>query len=116
MKASYNKETKIIDTLWQDESIIPKGLDVIDLPEDLVEKVSDTYHYTFKYEDGKIVEYKNTERIINGKIHELKFKLAETDYQAIKFAEGLITESDYAEVKAQRQAWRDEINELEKEL
>lgn len=46
----------------------------------------------------------------------LKASLSETDYKAIKFAEGLISEADYAEVKAQRQAWRERINELEAKL
>ena len=46
-------------------------------------------------------------------ISELKGKLAATDYQAIKYAEGVLSEEEYAEMKAQRQAWRDRINELE---
>ena len=45
----------------------------------------------------------------------LKQNLADTDYKAIKYAEGLISEQEYAEIKAQRQAWRDEINRLESE-
>ena len=48
------------------------------------------------------------------RIDELRTLLAESDYKAIKYAEGWITAEDYAEVKAQRQAWRDEINELER--
>ena len=47
------------------------------------------------------------------RISELKSKLAQTDYKAIKYAEGLITEEEYAPIKAQRQLWRDEINQLE---
>lgn len=47
------------------------------------------------------------------RIDELRTLLAESDYKAIKYAEGWITAEDYAAVKAQRQAWRDEINELE---
>ena len=47
------------------------------------------------------------------RIDELRTLLAESDYKAIKYAEGWITAEDYAEVKAQRQAWRDEINQLE---
>lgn len=43
----------------------------------------------------------------------LKGQLAATDYQAIKFAEGWLSTDEYAEMKAQRQAWRDRINELE---
>jgi uncharacterized membrane protein len=46
----------------------------------------------------------------------LKNKLRATDYLAIKYAEGMITEEEYAPMKAQRQAWRDEINRLEMEL
>ena len=53
---------------------------------------------------------------IQRKISEIKAKLSETDYQAIKYAEGFISETDYAQIKAQRQAWRDEINALEAEL
>lgn len=43
----------------------------------------------------------------------LKRELSRTDYQAIKYAEGYLTEEEYAETKTQRQAWRDEINALE---
>ena len=50
------------------------------------------------------------------RINELKKLLASTDYQAIKYAEGQISEEEYAPIKAQRQAWRDEINRLEEEL
>ena len=49
---------------------------------------------------------------INKRIQQLKVKLSATDFKAIKYAEGLISESDYAPIKAQRQAYRDEINEL----
>lgn len=56
------------------------------------------------------------EELIQQEIIELKQRLAETDYQAIKFAEGILTIEEYAEMKAQRQAWRERINELEKQL
>lgn len=52
----------------------------------------------------------------NTKISILKRKLQRTDYLAIKYAEGLLTEEEYAPIKAKRQAWRDEINNLEKQL
>lgn len=42
--------------------------------------------------------------------------LKDTDYKAIKHSEGQITDQEYAETKAQRQEWRDKINELEEEL
>ncbi len=53
------------------------------------------------------------QKIKNTKIAELKYKLSQTDYQALKYAEGQITEEEYAPIKAQRQEWRDEINLLE---
>lgn len=49
------------------------------------------------------------------RISELKQKLSETDYIAAKIAEGAATKEEYADLLAQRQAWRDEINELEAE-
>ena len=48
-------------------------------------------------------------------IDDLKQRLADTDYKAIKYAEGLISDEDYAETKKLRQEWRDEINRLESE-
>lgn len=42
----------------------------------------------------------------------LKQRLADTDYEAIKYAEGMITAEDYAVTKSQRQAWREQINVL----
>ena len=49
----------------------------------------------------------------NREIAELKAKLQKTDYQAIKYAEGVMSAEEYAETKAQRQEWRKRINELE---
>ena len=46
----------------------------------------------------------------------MKGKLNSTDYQAIKYAEGQLSESEYEGMKAQRQLWRDEINQIEEEL
>lgn len=47
------------------------------------------------------------------RVAELKRKLMETDYAIIKIAEGAATPEEYADVIAQRQAWRAEINQLE---
>lgn len=49
------------------------------------------------------------------RINDLKYQLDETDYQAIKFAEGAMTEEEYAPMREQRQEWRDEINRLKEE-
>ena len=45
-------------------------------------------------------------------IEQLKEQLASTDYKAIKYAEGWLTEEEYAPIKAERQSLRDRINEL----
>lgn len=50
------------------------------------------------------------------RIEELKRLLRASDYKAIKYAEGVISPEEYAPVKAERQAYRDEINDLEKIL
>ena len=53
---------------------------------------------------------------INQQIRELQGKLSATDYQALKYSEGWITEKDYTEIKANRQSWRDAINQLQAQL
>ena len=46
-------------------------------------------------------------------ITQLKKALSDTDYKAIKYAEGQISEEEYASVRAERQSYRARINELE---
>ena len=46
-------------------------------------------------------------------ITQLKTALSDTDYKAIKYAEGQISEDEYASVRAERQGYRDRINYLE---
>lgn len=46
-------------------------------------------------------------------IDELKTKLAQTDYVAIKIAEGVASKDEYATVLATRKSQRARINELE---
>jgi antirestriction protein ArdC len=47
------------------------------------------------------------------RVRALKRLLADTDYIAVKIAEGAATASDYAAKLAERQAWRAEIQQLE---
>lgn len=49
-------------------------------------------------------------------IEGLKQQLTESDYKAIKFAEGWITAKEYAPTKAERQSIRNRINELQEEI
>lgn len=70
----------------------------------------------YKYIDNEFVYDPLPEVIDNSaRIAELKQNLADTDYIVIKVAEGVATWDEYPEIKEQRQAWRDEINQLESE-
>ena len=46
-------------------------------------------------------------------IEALKEALAATDYKALKYFEGWLTDEEYAPIKAERQAIREQINLLE---
>lgn len=65
------------------------------------------------------IESENQVNIENLTVEEeisiLKKQLQATDYQAIKYAEGWLSDEEYEPTKAKRQAWRDEINALEAE-
>lgn len=47
------------------------------------------------------------------RISELKKYLSDTDYQAVKFAEGELPEADFLETKNKRRSARDKINKLQ---
>lgn len=53
------------------------------------------------------------EQLRLSEIDGLKALLLESDYKALKYAEGWLTEEEYAPIKAERQQWRERINELE---
>lgn len=76
--------------------------------------------YNYAYENGVVKEAdkkaETQEKDKQARIVELKSLLRESDYKALKYAEGFFTEEEYEETKQQRQAWRDEINELENEI
>jgi hypothetical protein len=55
--------------------------------------------------------YEKSEKIV-----QLRGKLHNTDYMAIKYAEGELSAAEYATVREQRRAWRAEINALEAEI
>ena len=47
-------------------------------------------------------------------IERLKAELSATDYKCLKYVDGALTESEYAEVRAYRAELRAKINELER--
>jgi hypothetical protein len=54
--------------------------------------------------------------IMRGEIYALKSLLADTDYVCLKYAEGALSEENFADTKARRAQWRAKINALEAEL
>lgn len=62
-------------------------------------------------EDNNFIRDYEAERLLE--IEGLKLELRETDYKAIKYAEGWISEEDYKDIKEDRQRIRNRINELE---
>ena len=62
-------------------------------------------------EDNNFIRDCEAERLLE--IEVLKLELRESDYKAIKYAEGLISEEDYKDIKEARQRIRNRINELE---
>lgn len=66
-----------------------------------------------EYEDIQVYVPYTEKELAEREIVTLKAKLSATDYKAIKYAEGVLSASEYAETKAQREAWRSRINTLE---
>lgn len=50
---------------------------------------------------------------IFAEINALKILLRDTDYKALKHADGAMTDEEYAPIRQQRAEWRARINELE---
>lgn len=67
--------------------------------------------YVKLYTDAELTVQANKKRIA-----ELKALLQATDYKAIKYAEGFISEADYLPIKQVRQSYRNKINELEAQI
>ena len=117
IKVNYNPETGKVVAFGKD---IEPYIEITE--EERKQPLPDKYSY-YCVDNGKFCIKRRTpteEELAkdtisnrNKEISELKAKLAQTDYQAIKFAEGWITADDYAPTKALRNSWRARINELE---
>lgn len=118
IKVNYNQKTGKVISFGKDTQ------PYIEITEqERKQPLPDKYSY-YAVVDGKFTIKRRTPTIeelhkddiqaINREISELKKKLFDTDYKAIKYSEGWLTDEEYAEVKAQREEWRKRINELEK--
>lgn len=84
-------------------------------PEDIQQSDKDFNYYLrdqcpMKTEEDKLKDQYRLE------IQQLKKALSDSDYKAIKYAEGQISEEEYSEIKSERQGYRDRINYLESQL
>ena len=74
----------------------------------------------FDVENNCVIDYDNSSDLrkqeATNRIMELKKLLSESDYRAIKYAEGCYTAEEYQPYKELRQSYRDEINQLETEI
>lgn len=61
-------------------------------------------------------KYGREDLLIAEQIAELKQKLSDTDYKALKHMEGYYTDEQWEQIKAERKALREQINELENQL
>ena len=120
IKVNYNQETGKVISFGKDTQ------PYIEITEqERKQPLPDKYSY-YAVIDGKFTIKRRTPTVeemkadeaaaINKEINELKKKLFDTDYKAIKYSEGWLTDKEYAEVKAQREEWRKRINELEASL
>ena len=120
IKVNYNQETGKVISFGKNTK------PYIEITEqERKQPLPDRYSY-YAVVDGKFTIKRRTPTVeevsrdktqaINKEISELKRNLSDTDYKAIKYSEGLLSDEEYAEVKAQRQEWRDEINKLEEKL
>lgn len=120
IKVNYNQETGKVISFGKDTK------PYIEITEqERKQPLPDKYSY-YAVVDGKFtIKRRNptkeeleadNRQVVEREIVELKQKLYDTDYKAIKYAEGFLTEEGYKETKAQRQMWRDRINELESKI
>ena len=120
IKVNYNQETGKVISFGKDTQ------PYIEITEqERKQPLPDRYSYyavvdgrfTIKRRTPTVEEMKADEATeINRQIGELKQKLSDTDYKAIKYSEGWLTDEEYAEVKTQREEWRSAINQLEERL
>lgn len=80
----------------------------------LVECASVDERYWFTFLGEQYFEEPTQEELNAVEIERLKAELIATDYKCLKYVDGALSESEYAEVKAYRAELRQRINELQR--
>lgn len=126
----YEKATGIMQNIIAGENDREEMLKALPIEFDIcyVETLPEynMYRQYVKVEDGKLVVYDlelspekekevtRTEIIIE--INNYKRLLEQSDYKAMKFLDGSLSEEEYYPIREDRKYWRKKINELEEEL
>ena len=119
-KLFYTVREEFPDTNWEGEDYY-----LLEDNSELAQKIIRfDPNYKIVIENGTIVDVIEDEikkiaqntMLLKQEIEILKQKLKDTDYKAIKYAEEQLSEEEYASTKAERQGWRDRINELEAQI
>lgn len=126
LNLGYLKQETVKTTIPAVEAVAPviNGYKVIkEYPnggkdiEEIIEKEGIPYQAAQEIKEEINIYIRYTQKELNEmEINSLKDKLAATDYKALKYAEGLISENEYAPIKQERQNLRQQINQLENEL
>ena len=115
-----NFNPTLLEQQWATEQIAhDMGYTIVEIPDECYDCAFGDFNNDFTFNTERYTVRKAKEKLkeeILPRIAELKGLLQETDYKAIKFAEGEISAEEYEETKLQRKAWRDEINQLEEQL
>jgi len=116
MRYLFTTDENNIITSWQTCNFLDEAIEC--------DQIKDVVLYKTKLSivDGKAVldnsgDYTDTRKKARKEREIAKFKklLADSDYKAIKYFEGELTEEEFAPIKADRKKWRAKINELEGE-
>ena len=96
----------------------PNAADLTSRSETAVESDTEYDISAIKLVDGAITAITQTdaEKLVvaqESKVAILKALLTKTDYEAIKYAEGIITADNFANLKTAREAWRTAINSIQ---
>ena len=81
-----------------------------------VEITEEEYNALCSQQNNKGNHNQTEIEIKRNRIAELKGVLDSSDYKQRKWIDGDMTDEEYAPIKAQRHAWRVEINQLEAEI
>lgn len=98
-------------------SLMYKNLPFCFETDDKINKIIKTIpdEYFTVIDENEFLAFKTLENLLQKNIED-KVLLASTDYQAIKYLEGLLTDEEYKEARASRAQWRLNINNREQEI